>query len=76
MTNAEYIAETLIKYQADVLNILKCPHGQTTMFCKKLGDCTKCKMQWLREKRKDEKKIIEGNFEIEKSNTTEEDGGI
>lgn len=56
MTNAEYIAETLIKYQADVLNILKCPHGQTTMFCKKLGDCTKCKMQWLREKRKDESK--------------------
>ena len=50
MTRAEYIAENLLKYEADVLNILKCPYGQDVSFCIKLGDCTKCKMQWLRGK--------------------------
>lgn len=48
MTNAEFIAETITKYHADVLNILKCPYGMDVSFCVKLGDCTKCKIQWLR----------------------------
>lgn len=42
MTRAEFIAENLLKYEADVLNILKCPYGQDVSFCIKLGDCTKC----------------------------------
>lgn len=48
MTNEDFIVQTLKEYHADVLNILKCPYGTNISFCTKLGDCTKCKIQWLR----------------------------
>lgn len=60
MTNAEFISETITKYHADVLNILKCPYGMDVSFCVKFGDCTKCKIQWLRSESKYE---IKGSME-------------